>query len=45
MDIFFNTLALRILSKISPVIAIHRRPVELFEHDDGRIPLWFPRRF
>ena len=39
--ICFNTIATRILSKISPSIAIHRRSVYLFQHDNDRIPLWF----
>ena len=35
------------LPKLPPLFAIQRRPVYLFEHNDGRIVLWFyfPWRF
>ena len=29
------------LPKLSPLFAIQRRPLYLFEHNDGRIVLWF----
>ena len=44
---FFNTVTTSMLSKLSPLFAIQRRPVYLFEHNNGRIVLWFyfPWRF